>query len=312
MKTRILQEEFLKYTSTIEENVTKGQYVEQHDGLLELYVEIITGYESIMNNLKRKVTFCSDRAIVYFYNLNGNILNWKIINNKLLDDGRIYMFRNCLHKAIKAAAEELQETIIYTVGIFPNDDCDYSVHKAYRINGVTGEYESVSLEWLNSKLPPHERMMEGNFELPDEPQKFRRLNKLQVVRELTKLDGIIPMDSYVITYGAAMCIHGIKEYTRYIDLNISKEAFDTLVSKGCKVENYLNNNYIPYIKFNNVIDLFIEGNSLMKTNIQYEIDKIGFRIQTVQSLLNEKQARGREKDLKDVELIKAFLNKKSK
>ncbi len=308
---RILQEEFLKYTGTIEEKVTNKQYVEQRDGLLELYVNITTRYESVMNNLKRKVTFCSDRAMVYFYNLNGNILNWKIINNTLFDGSYINMLRNCLHKAIKATAEELQETIIYTVGIFPDDDSDYSVHKAYRINGKTGEYEQVSLEWLNEKLPPHERMMEGDFELPDEPIIIQSFNKLQVVRELTGLDGIIPIDSYIITYGAAMCIHGIMEYTRDIDLSISKEAFSTFISKGYKIENYLDDKYTPYIKFNNVIDLFLDG-TVLKTDIQYEIDKIGFRIQTIQSLLNEKQASGREKDLKDVELIKAFLNKKSK
>lgn len=282
---------------------------EQRAETLETYTKLIKKY--VKKNTLHDAT-------IYFYDTDGN--RFESTNAHIDESGKwdilqpfygITVQIDCLHKAIKNAAEKLGTTIIYTVGIFPDDDSDYSVHKAYRINGKTDEYEQVSLEWLNEKLPPHERMMEGDFELPDEPIIIQSFNKLQVVRELTGLDGIIPIDSYIITYGAAMCIHGIMEYTRDIDLSISKEAFSTFISKGYKIENYLDDKYTPYIKFNNVIDLFLDG-TVLKTDIQYEIDKIGFRIQTIQSLLNEKQASGREKDLKDVELIKAFLNKKSK
>ena len=132
--------------------------------------------KALYNNKKASKLFYID-----LYNVEGIKLEWRNPKYEKYDESGIrngisergsYLPCRCLHKAIKTAAEALMETIIYTVE-FSMDYIPRKFYKSYRINGKTGEYESVSLEWLNSKLPPHERMMEGNFELPDEPPEFK-------------------------------------------------------------------------------------------------------------------------------------------
>ena len=156
-----LEKEYLKYSNMIAESLSSACDYKMYNGtdLFLVYLYNTDGY-----NLR-----CCDDVLQY-----DPLFGFTAIHNIFTPICLIMPFDN-LHKVIKEIAEQLQETIIYTVE-FPDPynkiDLGYI---AYRINGKIGEYEPVSLEWLNEKLPSSKKMKYSYNRrvLLDEPPRFK-------------------------------------------------------------------------------------------------------------------------------------------
>ena len=122
-------------------------------------------------------------------------------------------------------------------------------------------------------------------------------NKSQIIEILQSLP--FSKTDYWITSGAAMVIYGFKETTRDIDLGCSSVLADQLQSMGYLTKILDDNTrhiiYSPEIEF---FENWIEGS--LNT-----IDEM--QIVSVDGLIKMKLALGRDKDLKDIEIIKSFL-----
>lgn len=112
----------------------------------------------------------------------------------------------------------------------------------------------------------------------------------------------IPESEYWIVAGAALVMHRVKESTNDIDLGCTTKLFEYLVSKGFEV--LINSDKTRRIIINDDLELFENWN----------VDKIvmieGFPVGTLESIRKQKFEQGREKDLKDIDLIDKYLNKR--
>ena len=107
---------------------------------------------------------------------------------------------------------------------------------------------------------------------------------------------------YWVAAGAAMVLHGIKEQTADIDLGCSTRMADRLEADGYLYRR--TDDGKRWFKYENTIEIF-EG-WLCDTVGTLE----GFPIISIKGLIEMKQELGREKDLKDIEMIKAYMKQK--
>lgn len=131
------------------------------------------------------------------------------------------------------------------------------------------------------------------------------MNIIEKIKELN-----LPKDQYVVIGSGTMAILGIKE-ANDIDISVTEELFDKLKETGEweEFEKYRR----PFLKK----DVFDINKSLgwekYSTTIEEAnksalfIDNIPFM--NLDELIKFKIAMGREKDIKDVELIKEYINK---
>ena len=131
------------------------------------------------------------------------------------------------------------------------------------------------------------------------------MNRNEILQELEMIRKIgISKTDWFVCYGAALVLWGIKEDTHDIDLSGNKKAFMLLETRGYKVENYPNLPGVKYIKLSDKTDMFdMNTMTLPAAIVLHE----GFYVQTPESVLVEKLARNREKDQKDVVLIRKWL-----
>lgn len=125
------------------------------------------------------------------------------------------------------------------------------------------------------------------------------LNKQRIIDLLN--EAAFDKKDYWVTSGAAMVLHGIKGATRDIDLGCTSQLADQLESKGYYVEVLRDGS--RRVVFSNKIELFenwIEGNIILLE---------GLPVVTMDGLILMKEKLGREKDLKDIFLIKEHLIK---
>lgn len=129
-----------------------------------------------------------------------------------------------------------------------------------------------------------------------------KINKEQILEELTKIDVIgVARDKYMITYGAALVLQGVKLETRDIDIYCpNANIIKFLVVKGYEKLPFRSG---EMVKVTEKVDFFT---GCMSVDPMAELI-CGFQVQTVQSIYDEKAARGREKDLVDLPLIKKWL-----
>ncbi len=102
----------------------------------------------------------------YKYDEWGNIFSGAI-------DTHIWVPTEILHLSMKKCAMKFHCTLIYI--LMYEEPVTWDIWgMAYRINGVTGEYEPVDFDMINNKLPYNERMAYSNcnFGLPNEPPKL--------------------------------------------------------------------------------------------------------------------------------------------
>ena len=127
------------------------------------------------------------------------------------------------------------------------------------------------------------------------------LNKEQI--KLILDSASLDKDSFIIISGAALVMYGIKEFTSDIDISVSKEYLDFLLNNyAWTIEKFdeKNNTYVYFI--DDVINF-----STNYYDVDYNVIN-GFKIQTVESILELKESLNREKDKKDIVKIKRYLN----
>lgn len=131
------------------------------------------------------------------------------------------------------------------------------------------------------------------------------MNKKEMLSVLN--DYNLPKKEFVILAGAALVFYGIKEKTHDIDIVVSNSLQEALL-KNYKVELEWHNSE------NNKDVYFIDNILNFSNNLNYIIDNKeytiidGYQVQTIESIIKLKQKFGREKDYKDIELIKKKMN----
>lgn len=131
------------------------------------------------------------------------------------------------------------------------------------------------------------------------------MNKTDILQELSVMDEMgIDRSKYIITYGAALVLHGVRKETSDIDIKCEAGIlFDVLMHHGFHLEPF-SNFHVCHITGH--IDCF---DGLLGGEPEFELLE-GYQVQTIQSVRKIKINRGREKDLKHVKQIDEFLGKK--
>lgn len=138
------------------------------------------------------------------------------------------------------------------------------------------------------------------------------MKKEEVINKLESLimDLNLKSGDYIVVYGAAMVLRGARDECNDIDVTLTCEAFDRITKEnGYTPEIY--NPKIPnnwYISYDLNIDLFRGSYGCMTNPVGTEIDN-GIVVQTIRSLVDEKEARGREKDINDVKILNDILRR---
>ncbi|MBR0462518.1 MAG: hypothetical protein IJJ00_07395 [Erysipelotrichaceae bacterium] len=106
-------------------------------------------------------------------------------------------------------------------------------------------------------------------------------------------------EGYWLITGAAMVLYGMKEETHDIDLGCSRELADLLEKDGHLYK--ITDEGKRWFRFDDDIEI-LEG--WLKDSTRY---LEGYQVITVKGLLEMKEELGREKDLRDIELIKDYM-----
>ena len=125
------------------------------------------------------------------------------------------------------------------------------------------------------------------------------LRKEDVIRLLKQL----PFDEseYWVASGAALVLCGVREETRDIDLGCTSAPNERLVREGYAENRFPDGS--RRIIYSDEIEIFenrIEGETVMTE---------GFPAVSLDGIIRMKEKLGREKDLKDIALIKEFMKK---
>ena len=108
-------------------------------------------------------------------------------------------------------------------------------------------------------------------------------------------------NEYWVVAGGAMVLYGIREQTADIDLGCSKRLADHLEADGCLFRR--TDDGKRWFKYGDHIEIFEEW-------IRDTVETVcGFRVVSIQGLIEMKQDLGRDKDKKDIAFIKAYLNR---
>ena len=108
-------------------------------------------------------------------------------------------------------------------------------------------------------------------------------------------------NEYWVITGGAMVLYDIREQTADIDLGCSERLADLLEADGYLFRRMDNGK--RWFKYGENIEIF-EG--WLKDTIE---TIHGLNVVSIAGLIEMKQELGRDKDKKDIELIKAFLNR---
>lgn len=108
-------------------------------------------------------------------------------------------------------------------------------------------------------------------------------------------------NEYWVVAGGAMVLYGIREQTADIDLGCSKRLADHLEADGWLLRR--TDDGKRWFKYGDHIEIFEEW-------IRDTVETVcGFRVVSIQGLIEMKQDLGRDKDKKDIAFIKAYLNR---
>ena len=108
-------------------------------------------------------------------------------------------------------------------------------------------------------------------------------------------------NEYWVITGGAMVLYDIREQTADVDLGCSKRLADRLEADGYLFQR--TDDGKRWFKYGDNIEIFEEW--IMDT-----IETVyGFHVVSIKGLIEMKQEIGRDKDKRDIELIKAVLNR---
>ena len=125
------------------------------------------------------------------------------------------------------------------------------------------------------------------------------MNKQEILNCLSEF----PYDrnEYWVITGGAMVLYGMREQTADIDLGCSERLANQLETDGCLLRR--TDDGKRWFKYGENIEIFEEW-------IMDSIETVhGFNAVSIKGLIEMKQELGRDKDKKDIELIKAFLKR---
>lgn len=126
------------------------------------------------------------------------------------------------------------------------------------------------------------------------------MNKKDIIDTLKKYN--FDSTKYIVISSAAMVLLGIKDTTKDIDIAVSNDYYEYLLKNyNCKFERI--NEYGKKVYF---IHDIINFSSTYYKNNRLIIEEIP--IQTANDILELKLFLKREKDYKDIELIKEYIN----
>lgn len=126
------------------------------------------------------------------------------------------------------------------------------------------------------------------------------MNKQQIIKILKQYN--FDNKEYIVISGAAMVLLGIKENTNDIDIAVTSNYYNYLLSKyECILE--IINQYGVKVYF---IDNIINFSTSYYSENKIFIDNIP--VQSIQNIVNLKSKLNREKDKKDMKLIEEFIN----
>lgn len=110
-----------------------------------------------------------------------------------------------------------------------------------------------------------------------------------------------PREAYWVVAGSAMVLYGIREESADIDLGCTVGMADQLEEDGYLYRRTEDGK--RWFRYGDSVEIFEEW-----LRGSAELTE-GFRAVTVEGLLAMKQELGREKDLRDIERIRAFLDR---
>ncbi|MDP4091423.1 MAG: hypothetical protein Q8930_19435 [Bacillota bacterium] len=123
------------------------------------------------------------------------------------------------------------------------------------------------------------------------------LNKENIIKIIKDMN--LPIGDFWISSGAALVIHGVKEYTRDIDLGCNENLWNLLLNEGYTYRVADDNSKI--MALNDSIEL-------IKDWFADEIEFIeGLPVCSLDSVKKQKLKLGREKDSKDIKLIEDYI-----
>ena len=126
------------------------------------------------------------------------------------------------------------------------------------------------------------------------------LNKDNILKILN--DYNFNLQEYVVISGAALVLHGVKDFTSDIDIAVSDKLYDKILTNhNCSFEIQINNNNVWFV--DNVINF-----SKRYYDVEYTL-LYGYKVQTLDSIIELKKQLNREKDKKDIQLIRNFCKK---
>ena len=133
------------------------------------------------------------------------------------------------------------------------------------------------------------------------------MNKKQIIETLKKYN--LKDEKYIIISSAAMVLNNIKKETKDIDIAVDEEYEKELLKNyKCDLEREIidkNKKYKAYM-IDDIINFSIHYYG------EYKAKKIqNYNVQTPEEILKLKQRLNREKDQKDIKILKEEINKKN-
>lgn len=131
------------------------------------------------------------------------------------------------------------------------------------------------------------------------------MNKKEILNILKKYN--LKTEKYIIISSAAMVLNNIKKETKDIDISVEKDYEKELLKNyKCELEREIMDNNKKYKAY--MIDDIINFSTHYYG--EYKTKKIeGYNVQRIEEILKLKQRLNREKDKKDIILLKKEINK---
>lgn len=132
-----------------------------------------------------------------------------------------------------------------------------------------------------------------------------------MINEVKKLS--LPRGKYAVIMGASLCAHDVRD-AGDVDIIIDKCATKCLLKKGFMLENLVSNG-VPCQRFSKgnieIFDYFLNVGTFDKRSTVFkELDIIsGIPFINLKNMMMIKNKFGRDKDMKDILLIKAHLTR---
>ncbi|MGB7604655.1 MAG: hypothetical protein WBL93_04175 [Lutisporaceae bacterium] len=126
------------------------------------------------------------------------------------------------------------------------------------------------------------------------------LNRNQILDKLKNLN--FPENQYCVMTGAALVLHGVRSDTTDIDIGCTSKLFKELLHRGFEL---IEKESFEAIVIDGCIEIFEDW-------VPEKIELIeGIPVADINSIRQYKERLGRDKDIRDIELIDKFLEQKT-